>query len=62
MYATGSREEIEALTKHLIDNHRCVRYAVEQGDVAVALDLIDTGQLFAGMLLDAVRDHFNGKN
>lgn len=63
MYATGSRQEIEALTRHLIDNHRVIMAAVEN-DAAkeTVLDLVGTGQLFTNMLLDAIHDHFAGKN
>lgn len=74
MYAIGSRQELEALTKQLEANHRMTRHLVEElarksvgpgvdtEALTDALDAVSLCQLLTAMLSDAMRDHFNGKN
>jgi hypothetical protein len=60
MYATGSRQELEALIHHLEDNHRIALSRVRDGRPLD--DTLGVGLLFCSMLRDALNDHFNGKN
>lgn len=62
MYATGSREEIEALAKHIETNGLLIRRYLQDGKSDVAEELAEINGLFCGMLLEAIKDHFNGKN
>lgn len=62
MYATGSRQELEALVHHLADNHRIALARLEDSDREGLQEILGTGLLFTAMLLDALNDHFNQKN
>lgn len=61
MYATGSRQELEALIAHLADNHRIALCYLKDGNDNLE-EVLGTGLLFTHMLQDALNDHFNGKN
>lgn len=61
-YAIGSREELEALTKHIEANARIALAYVRDGALEQAEEVISDGLLFAAMLHDAIKDHFVGRN
>lgn len=62
MYAIGSRQELEALTRQLEANVRVTRALLDDGNGDAVKDMLELQALYLGMLQQAITDHFNGKN
>lgn len=62
MYAIGSRQELEALTAQLTANVRVTRALLDDGNGDGVKDMLELQALYLGMLMQAIGDHFNGRN